>query len=143
MIDKPRASSGSMSEVVTILRGPARSGKTARLLERCRAIAGAGTVLWLTPSLRRADQLRPQLAGVPGLLLLTFEELAGELIAANEPDLRPLPRCQGRLIIDDVLAELVHRKRLSHFERVAETHGFAEGVADLLGELQRADVAPA
>src|SRR4051812_5134708 len=117
-----------MSEVWKILRGPARSGKTGQLLERCRSIDAPGTVLWLTPSLRRADQLRPQLAGVQGLLLLTFEELAGELIAANEPALRPLPRCQTRLIIDEVLADLLHHRHLAHFERVAETRGFAEGV---------------
>jgi ATP-dependent helicase/DNAse subunit B len=132
-----------MSEVLHILRGPARSGKTVKLLERCRAVGGTGNVLWLTPSLRRADQLRAQLAGIPGLLLLTFEELAGEMIAANEPELRPLPRCQARLIIDEVIADLLHHRHLSHFERVAETRGFAEGVAGLLGELQRAGVTPA
>src|SRR4051812_15096227 len=95
-----------MTASIHIVRGPAGSGKTLQLLERCRAAAGQGSVLWLTPSMRRAEQLRGQLGGVAGLLLLTFPELSAELIAANEPDVRPLSRSQSRLIVDEVIAEL-------------------------------------
>ena len=121
-------------------RAPAGAGKTGRFIERCREIKG--TVLWLTPSLRRAEQLRSRLAGVPRLLLLTFPDLAGALIAANEPDIRPLSRCQARLIVEEVIAELHAAKHLPYFECVAETRGFAESVAGLIAELQTQGITP-
>src|SRR5262245_17986955 len=145
MTDKGTIVTGSAARaVVRVVSGPARSGKTARLLERCCRLAARGpaTFLWLTPTLRRADQLRGSLGSVPGLLLLTFDELAGELLARGEPETRPLSCCQARLVLDEVLDDLHRARKLGHFDRVADTRGFAEIARDLLGELQRQDVVP-
>ena len=53
-----------MPAAVHLLTGPAGSGKTARLLECFRAIQteAFGTALWIVPSRRAADALRPNLA---------------------------------------------------------------------------------
>src|SRR5687768_7229877 len=112
---------------IHIVRGPARAGKTGHLLARCREVAAdrAGTVLWLAPTARRVEQLHRGLHDVPGLRLRTFDELTGELIAAHEPGMRPLARGQARLIVEEVIGEHLAGRRLTYFERMAETRGFA------------------
>src|SRR5947209_1501346 len=114
-----------MTATLHVLCGPAGSGKTERLLGRCREAAarGPGSVLCLAPTLRRAEQVRGLLAGVaPGagclsLFVLTFQDFADELVAANDPDARPLSRVQRRLLLDEVLDELHGQGRLPYFAR--------------------------
>src|SRR5262249_51882502 len=132
----------AMSATVHILRGCANSGKTSRLMERCRELAGRGTLLWLGPSRRRVEQLKAKLAGVPELLARTFTDLAGEIVVSRMPEARPLSRCQARLLVEEVLGELQQKQQLAHFERVAETRGFAQGVTELLSELQSQGIDP-
>src|SRR5262249_3394673 len=48
-----------------------------------------------------------------------------------------------RLLIEDVLTELHGRKKLSHFERVVDTRGFADGIFALVSELKRNEIWPA
>jgi ATP-dependent helicase/DNAse subunit B len=135
-----------MSATVHVVRGPAGSGKTARLLERYRAAASVpGAALWLTPTRRAAEVVRESLLGGPALLaphVFSFQEFADEVVRANDPTARPLSEVQRRLLADDLASELHRRKELSHFERVADTRGFTEGVFALLAELKRAEVLP-
>ncbi len=132
-----------MTATVHIVKGAARTGKTAQLLLRCRALAGPGKgpLLWLSPNRRRLDQLRASLANVPGLRLTTFADLSAELIAAAV-DVRTLSRGQGRLLLDETVAELLSRKRLPHFGRVADTRGFLDNAAALVAELQQHAISP-
>ncbi|HKI31877.1 MAG TPA: PD-(D/E)XK nuclease family protein [Gemmataceae bacterium] len=136
-----------MSATVHILCGPAGSGHTARLLERYRAAAAnLGAALWLGPTHRAVEAVRESLLDGPCLFaprLFTFQDFAEEIIRANDPAARPLSDVQRRLIAADLVAELHRRKELSHFERVADTHGFTEGIFALLAELKRAEVWPA
>jgi ATP-dependent helicase/nuclease subunit B len=135
-----------MSATVHILCGPVGSSQTTRLLERYRAAASElGTALWLGPTRRAVEEVREALVAGPALLaphLLTFQDFAEELIRVNDPAARPLSDVQRRLLADDLVAELHRRKELTHFDRVADTRGFTEGVFALLAELKRAEVWP-
>ncbi len=138
-----------MSAAVHILVGPAGSGKTRRLAERFRHItaAAAGTALWLGPTFRAVEKLRPGLcAGRPGGLdvhLLCFQDFVDEVVRANDPAARPLAQAQRRLVAEEVLGELHARGKLSHFSGVIDTRGFADTVFALLAELKQSEVLPA
>jgi ATP-dependent helicase/nuclease subunit B len=136
-----------MSATVHILCGPAWAGASARLLERYRAAAcDPGAALWLGPTRRAVETVRESLLDGPCLLapqLYTFQDFADEIVRANDPAARPLSDVQRRLLADDIVADLQRRKELSHFDRVADTRGFTEGVFALLAELKRAEVWPA
>ncbi|HKB38873.1 MAG TPA: UvrD-helicase domain-containing protein, partial [Gemmataceae bacterium] len=145
------SNSTTVTATVHILTGPAGSGKTTQLLARCRSASarGPGSVLWLAPTLRRADEVRGLLAATgektPCLspFVLTFQDLADELVATHDPDARPLSRVQRRLLLDEVIAELHDQGRLRYFARVVDTRGFADSVFALLEELQRQEIGPA
>src|SRR5438045_3506877 len=138
-----------MVATVHILASPAGSGKTGQLLARCREASARGpaSVLWLAPTLRRAEQVRSLLtdekAGCLSPFVLTFQDFADDLVAANDAAARPLSRVQRRLLLDEVIAELHDLGRLSYFARVVDTRGFAEGVFALIEELQRQEIGPA
>ncbi len=137
-----------MTAKVHILCGPARSGKTQRLLERYRVVArsGLGTTLWLGPSQRSVEALRERLLDGRGPLLapqlFTFQDFAEEIIRVQDPAARPLANAQRRLLAEDVVAQLHVRGELSHFDRVIETRGFSDGVLALLAELKRNEIWP-
>lgn len=136
-----------MTAKVRLICGPAGSGKTALLRSRYRdaAQASIGTALWLGPTRRAVEAVRAQMAS--GVLLapqmLTFQDFADVVVHANDPDAQPLSDAQRRLLVDDIVADLHQRGELSHFHRVAETRGFAEGVVALLAELKRNEIWPA
>jgi ATP-dependent helicase/DNAse subunit B len=138
-----------MTAAVHILQGPAGSGKTRQLLERFRCLnqSAFGTVLWLGPNYRtiealRADLLHDQSACLAPLLF-TFQDFVEEIIRVNDPTARPLSQVQRRLLAEVVVTELYERGELSHFQRVVETRGFADGVFALLAELKRHEIWPA
>jgi ATP-dependent helicase/nuclease subunit B len=130
-----------MSATVHILRG------SVPLLERYRAAASVpGAALWLGPTRRAVEAVRETLLNSPALIgprLFTLQDFADDVVRANDPDARPLSDVQRRLLADDLVADLHRRKELSHFDRVADTRGFTEGVFALLAELKRAEVWPA
>jgi ATP-dependent helicase/DNAse subunit B len=138
----------NMPARVRILCGPAGSGKTRRLLPRYREVAGAafGAALWLAPTRRSVEAIRPQLlAGRSACLapnLITFQDFAEEIIRVNDPAARPLSHVQRRLLAEEIVAELHGRGQLSHFRGVVETRGFAETVFELLAELKQNEIWP-
>src|SRR5207302_5673814 len=67
---------------------------------------------------------------------------ADEVVRVNDPAARPLSHVQRRLLADDIVADLHARGRLTHFQSVALTRGFAETVFALLAELKRHEVWP-
>src|SRR6516164_754190 len=138
-----------MTASVTIVCGPAGSGKTSRLLERFHAVAaqGPGRALWIAPSRRAADVLRPRLlprtGGLCGAFVLTFDDFLDAVVRASDPAGRSLSPAQRRLLLDDVVLSLQQRKQLPLFHPVLETRGFGEGLVQLLAELMRCGITPA
>src|SRR5262245_19465986 len=137
-----------MTATVHLVQERAGSGKTHRLLERCREVArhSAGRVLWLGPTRRHLDAFRLRVLreanlSLPGRLL-TFQDFADEVVRFNDPDARPLATVQARLLVDAILTELHSAGRISHFGRVAETRGFGTSLFALLAELRRQDITP-
>jgi ATP-dependent helicase/DNAse subunit B len=137
-----------MPASVHLVCGPAGSDTTRRLLARYRAATRSdpGAALWLGPTHRSVETLRERLLDEGACLapqLFPFQDFVEELIRVNDPGARPLSNVQRRLLADNLVAELHARKELSHFERVIETRGFAEGVFSLLAELKRHEIWPA
>src|SRR4051812_8326567 len=137
-----------MSASVFLLCGPVASGKTQALLDRYRerAADGIGTALWLAPTERTRDALRPRLPGPSGVCLApnlyTFPDFARQVVRAAEPLARPLPELHQRLLLDDILADLFRRGELAHFAAAADHRGFADAVFGLLTELKGQGVGP-
>jgi len=133
---------------VRILCGPAGSGKTSRLLERYASAVRShpGGALWLGPSQRSVEALRPRLmSGLGGCLapgLFTFQDFVEEVIRVNDPSARPLSNLQRRLLANELVAQLHTRGALSHFRRVVDTRGFTETVFDFFAELKRNEIWP-
>jgi ATP-dependent helicase/DNAse subunit B len=138
-----------MPATVFLLTGPVASGKTHALLTRyqARAAAGVGTSLWLTPSERSRDALRPRLPAAGGAILspylLTFPDFARQVVRAADPAARPLPELHQRLLLDGVLADLAGRGELPYFAAVAGNRGFADAVFGFLTELKGQGIGPA
>src|SRR5436305_14298698 len=93
---------------VFLLCGPVASGKTQALLNRYRErpADGIGTALWLAPTERARDALRPLLVGPRGVCLApnlcTFPDFAREAVRAAEPAARAFPELHQRLVLDEV-----------------------------------------
>jgi ATP-dependent helicase/nuclease subunit B len=131
-----------MPAAVHVLCGPAASGKTQCLLERYRAAVreAPGSALWLAPTRRAAEALRPLLAAGGRALLapnvFTLQDFAEELIRCHDPAARPLSHPQRRLLADDLVADLHAEGKLAHFQGVVDTRGFGAAVFAQLAELK-------
>jgi ATP-dependent helicase/DNAse subunit B len=129
-----------MAATITILCGPAGSGKTGRLLERLRACA-PHTALWLGPTQRGVETILNRLGDAlptpQGPRLFTFAEFIDEILQVNDATVRPLSGVQRRLLLEEVVSRLHGDGDLSYFERVLDTRGFRDGLFGLLLELQR------
>ncbi|MBL9082924.1 MAG: hypothetical protein JNK76_14010, partial [Planctomycetales bacterium] len=104
-----------MSSRVTVVAGPARSGKTHKLLatyrEALRAQGAAGRfggTLWLSPNRRAAEQVRERVLGdglagcfSPGIQ--TFEQFARQVTAAADREIRPIDERMKRLLLEQLL----------------------------------------
>ena len=114
----------NMPAAVHILCGPARAGKTQRMLERFRArladcprkrpLAGADRARGRGPARPACSKKRPPSA-VPALH--TFQEVLEEIVRANDPAARPLTAVQRRLLAEDVVAELTDGGRPAALRR--------------------------
>ena len=135
---------------VTILCGPARSGKTERLLTRYRAaLAGRppGSALWLAPTWRAADEIRQRLLDetLPGCFLpgvMTFEKFAEAVLHAAELPIRPMTRLMKRELVRQIISEQSSRGRLGHFQSIAKTAGLVDLVCEFISELKRLEIWP-
>ncbi len=109
-------------------------GLTVSLLDRFRAALPAA--LWLGPT-RRAVARHPYSPG-----MWTIADFADDVVRRLDPETRPLSAAQRRLVADDVVQELYQQGELKHFGPVCDTRGFAEGLTNLLAELERLGVTP-
>src|SRR5260370_32528996 len=113
-------------------------GLTATLVDRFRAAPAA---LWLAPTRRAVAELRRRLATDAGTWAVA--DFVADVVSRDEPKVRLLSATQRRLVADDLVHQLHQHGELTHFGPVFDTRGFAEGLTNLLAELQRLGVAPA
>jgi ATP-dependent helicase/nuclease subunit B len=139
-----------MAAGVTVVAGPARSGKTQRLLDRYRtALAGdaPGRNLWIAPSYRSAAEIRDQLLNdslrgcfAPGVF--TFEQFADAVLQAADAEFRPLGTAMKRRLIRRLIDTQRNAGKLRHFASIAGTGGLVDLVCQWIGELKRLEVWP-
>ena len=136
---------------VSLLSGPAGSGKTFRCLSEAREALLASPegrpLLFLAPKqgtyqLEQRLLLTPSLAGYTRLFIVSFESLSRLIF---EWLVQPEPRIlseEGRImVLRALLAE--KREELKLFRASARLTGFAQQLSQVLSELQRARLTPA
>jgi ATP-dependent helicase/DNAse subunit B len=151
-----------MPPAVTIVAGPAASGKTQTLLARYRAVLAGrstadddepaasprlGNALWIAPTERAAAEVRQRL--MSGELttcfapnVMTFERFAQAILDASPDLVRPLSPMARRQLIRRVADEQLAAGRLSYFAGIAGTPGFVDLVAAFLSEFKRSEIWP-
>ena len=154
--------------MLTILCGPARCGKSERLLARYRTALmeqPPGSVLWLAPTWRAAAEVRQRLfeavggdssrrcdvsphrgpAAFPGCFLpgvMTFEKFAETVLRAARVPMRPITRLMKRELIRQIIGQQAAAGRLKHFRSIATTGGLVELVCEFISELKRLEIWP-
>ncbi len=141
-----------MAAKVTIFIGPARSGKTQRLLNFYRAVLRQGqevsegaVCLWLAPSHDSVAELRDALMREtndaflePGIT--TFAGFAERIVTSGSRRVRPLSRLQKRFLLRQVVDEAVADGQLTYLAPVAHTPGFLAQLDEWIAELKRQDI---
>jgi ATP-dependent helicase/DNAse subunit B len=127
---------------LTLLAGPANSGKVASLLERYLAALESDPVL-IVPNRPDVDRIeRDLLSRSPALIggsIGTFADLF-ERLARSDGDARPVASAaQRELIVRRVLA----RARLNGLGRSSRFQGFSDALVQALGELESGLLEPA
>jgi ATP-dependent helicase/DNAse subunit B len=139
-----------MPASVTILCGPARSGKTEQVLTRYRAALAErlpGSALWLAPTWHAAAEVRDQLLDgmLPGCFrpgVMTFGNFAETVLHAAELPIRPMTRLMKRELVRQIIFEQSSRGRLGHFQSIAKTAGLVDLVCEFISELKRLEIWP-
>ncbi len=140
-----------MPSTLHILTGPARCGKTRRLLDSYRArlaTAPPGSMLWLAPTSRSATEIRNDLldGNMPGCFapgISTFARFTEGLLLASPEPVRPLSPMLKRHLIRQLIDEEHKAGRLRHFGPIAQTTGMLDLVCDFIRELKRLEIWPA
>jgi ATP-dependent helicase/DNAse subunit B len=155
-----------MPAQVIVVVGPARSGKTERMLAVYRqalaAAARAGTPatsLWLAPTRRAVEQVRDRLlatsplgegplgAGLGGCFapnLKTFDQLSSDVIARADADdeIHPIDDRMKRRLIESLVRNAHADGELKYFGAIARTPGFVDLAFNWISELKRLEVWP-
>lgn len=140
-----------MGAQVTVVTGPARSGKTLRLLARYReALARRGApnrVLWIAPTGRSAAHVRDRLlceklpaCFSPGVA--TFDRFAESVLQASEVEIRPIGEQTKRQLLRRLLDAARDGDQLRHFKAIAASDGLVELAAAFISELKRLEIWP-
>jgi len=133
---------------VHILSGPPGPDLTRRLLaEYVPRTRDVGSALWLAPTERAArDTLRRIADGGRSVLLpnvFTVSDFAQAVLARAIPAWSPPSPSERRLLLDEVIADLVRKRGIDYFRRVADTRGFLDGADGFLDELDELGVSAA
>ena len=127
---------------LTLLAGPANSGKVAALLDRYLASIDEDPVL-IVPNRADVDRIeRDLLERSPALLggsIGTFADLF-EGLARSDPAARPVATEALRAL---VVRRVLSRARLNGLGRSARFQGFSDSLAGALGELESGLLDPA
>jgi len=136
---------------VTVLTGPARSGKTtavAELYQRSLDELGRPRCLLIVPNAPAADGMRRRLLEqTPAGVLIapavtTFAGLAGSILAAAGSGAGLLSGPQRRLLLTDIVAGLHAQGRLKALGPLVDTPGLVSALDAAIAELKRAAVEP-
>ncbi len=135
---------------LTVLTGPARSGKTTWLIERYRSVLAEGPLgggLWLAPTWRAAAQVREELfdgrhAGWFAPSVMTFDRFAEATIECSSSAVRPIDRAMKRQLVRRLLDQERSEGRLRHFGPIAETSGLVDMLCDWISEMKRLEIWP-
>ncbi len=143
--------------MIELLLAPARGGKTARAIERIRALPPLSPVRVLVPDQIQARAFRRRLAeagGALGVEVQTFYRLYADVLAlANNPLplfqvlgggeglARLLPSVRYRLI-QYIVGTLCDADQLPYYSPLRHSSGFARLLGELFGELKRARIFP-
>ena len=136
--------------MLTILLGPARCGKTAKLLSRYRAALleqPPGTTLWLAPTWRAAAEVRWRLfdgrfAGCLSPAVMTFEQFAEIVLDDARLPIRPTTRLMKRELVRQLIDQQSAAGRLRHFQSIATTGGLVNLLCEFISELKRLEIWP-
>lgn len=162
---RPTAKAQHMLGHPLIVAGPARSGKTGKLLGFYRTalakgipgrsaagdvpgqVAGIGQTLWMAPTARAAAFVRESLLS-PGFAacfqpnVYTFEAFA-QAILDHAPDVvRPLYGMARRQLIARLADDLRRSGKLAYFAAIADTPGFVDLLSGFLSEMKRHEIWP-
>ena len=139
-----------MSALVTIICGPARSGKTERLLALYRDALRRRppeSTLWLAPTWRAVAEIRDRLLDgdltgcfTPGVT--TFDKFAVEVLRKAGKPIRQVTRLMKRELLRRIIDQQASRQRLKHFLPIAKTAGLIDLICEFIGELKRLEIWP-
>jgi len=142
-----------MPAQVTVLAGPARSGKTALLVARYRQVLAESTkrivagALWIAPTRHVANAIRggllnEQLRGCFSPAVCTFEQFAQALLASSNQPPRFLGRMLKRQLVKRLIAEALGEGRFEYFAPIAHTSGLVDLICGFISDLKRQVVPP-
>ncbi len=142
-----------MAHQLTVVIGPARCGKTHRLValyrQVLRSAGGAvGRGLWLSPTARGAAVIRQQLlAGeLPAILdpgITTFATFGERVLAVSPQPPRQTTPLLERTLLRRVIASALENRELHFLQATARRSSFVELLADHIHELKRHGITPA
>lgn len=140
---------------VTLILGPVRSGKTTTLLGQYRDALAAGPsttdldrAVWLAPNGRTAADVRRQLASsrLSACLrtsVLTFADLAAQILTATPTRLNPLRPSARRELLRRIVDRALAENQLVYFADAARRSGFIDSLSEHIAELQNGNIQPA
>ena len=142
-----------MPAKIQVITGPARCGKTQRLLEEYREWHLArrknsplGSSVWIAPNRAAVGQLQESLVRDATALLqpnlFTFASFAELLIVRSRRRVRGISSLQKRRLLQHVIQAAQEQKKLDHFVQVASTPGFVTELEEFVAEQKRSDVWP-
>ena len=133
--------------------GPARSGKTYRLLDRYRtalrkAGPSVGRLLWIAPTARAAAVIRERLldGGIEACLspgVTTFDGLTDAILSESQERFWPVDLSAMRRLVRRVLRKAQKEGRLDRFAATGLSAGFVDSVVEHFRELKRREIDPA
>jgi ATP-dependent helicase/nuclease subunit B len=147
---KPRPSAAPAPARVSVLLGPARSGKTERLLTRYRrALADGqpGCALWLAPHQRSAVDIRgrlldDKLRGCFSPNVMTFAQFAETVLAMSAEPMRSLSGFMKRQLLGRLIEQAASEDQLQYFRPILDRPGLVELVGQFISELKRLEIWP-
>ncbi len=139
-----------MLQGITVILGPARCGKTTRLVEAYRGVLAAqplGSALWLSPTHRSATITSRQVIGesLVGCFspnCLTFDQFASRVLDASPLQARPISLLLQRQILPRLIDQAVARGELRYFAPIADKPGFLDLLVRTIQELKRLEIWP-
>jgi len=133
---------------ISLLLAPAAHGKTARVIERIRAVRASdplSPIAVVLPNSLQVATFQNRLAtqgGALGVSLFTFYRLYAELLARAG---QPLPQLDGPAqsrLIRALAVDLITRGALNYFTPLRDKPGFAAALREVFEELKRARILP-